>query len=233
MSEVNWDEYARKYRQLERDSHLPALLVEYLAARAGTAIDVGCGEGDLLDRIAQSYPLWDVSGFEISSFRADIARGRGHRVTDDPDGRVPTGQFDLAISCHVIEHVADDGRHASQLASLVRPGGAVYVETPLRLPGSWYFRRSPTAGWVLDPTHIREYRSVDELCAVIESVGLRVVSQDVVPLSFPLGAASALARRILRLPSLKHSSGRGLASLAVPIPRYRVMGVLAVKDPRG
>jgi 2-polyprenyl-3-methyl-5-hydroxy-6-metoxy-1,4-benzoquinol methylase len=230
VSDVDWDEYARTYRQIERDAAVPTLLAGHLTGRSGTAIDVGCGEGDLLDRLAQGFPAWDVSGFEISAFRADLARSRGHRVSVDAAGRVPPGQHDVAISCHVIEHVPDDRDHARQLAEQLRPGGVAYVETPLKLAGAWYFRKSPTAGWVLDPTHIREYRSIDSLCEVLHAAGLTVVAREAVPLAFPLGAAWALARRILHRAASDGGSTQGLAAVTVPIPRYRVMGVLAVKQ---
>jgi|tagenome__1003787_1003787.scaffolds.fasta_scaffold20727152_2 2-polyprenyl-3-methyl-5-hydroxy-6-metoxy-1,4-benzoquinol methylase len=224
VSETDWDHYARTYRQIERDPNVPALLAGFLAGRSGRAIDVGCGEGDLLDRLVAHYPSWDVTGFEVSEYRATLARQRGHRVVVEPNGRIE-GDFDLTISQHVIEHVPDDHEHAIRLASATVTGGFVYVETPLRLRGAWYFRRSPTAGWVLDPTHLREYRSVGELVDVIESAGLSVEGVAVTPLVVPLRAGVALMRRVLHLRAVDVEAFPG----SVSIPRYRIAGVLAQK----
>lgn len=226
MSEVDWDRYAETYRQIERDSAIPELVARVMHGQRGSVIDVGCGEGDLLTRLSERFPDWELTGFEVSAFRAEVAQRRGHRVLVDAGGDVPAGQYDLVVSAHVIEHVEDDVDHARRLAALVRPGGHVYVETPLKLPGGWYFRRSDTAGWVLDPTHLREYRSQQALCAVLRTAGLDVAGVTVQPLRFPLSAAVALVGRALRRPGL---GGGAAPRLSVPIPRYRIVSVLCTK----
>ena len=230
MEKTDWDQYAAKYRQIERQTSVPSLLVAEMTDRSGTAVDVGCGEGDLMDRLAQQFPTWDVSGFEVSSFRAEVARSRGHRVEVDAGGEIPAGEYDLAISAHVIEHVPDDVDHMRRLAALLPQGGHAYVETPLKLRGGWYFRRSATAGWVLDPTHLREYRSIEALTAVVESAGMSVVAVEVTPLTFPLSAGIALVRRVLHLRADTQDKTTRKANWSVPIPRYRVASLIAKKD---
>lgn len=225
---MDWDSYAEQYRQLDYKSDIPPALAGLLSATSGSLLDMGCGEGALLDRLrARFSDTWTMTGFEVSALRADLATSRGHRVLVDADGNVPSppGSFDLVISSHVIEHVADDLAYAAQLASLTKPGGHVYLETPVRLPGAWYFRRNPEAGWVLDPTHVREYRSSTAATAALRTAGLEVVSEQLAPIAFPVAAAEALVRRALRL---KASTGApsGLRAKELPIPRYREIGVL-------
>lgn len=224
MGATDWNEYAVTYRQIEREGRVPPLLAAYMTGRSGTLLDVGCGEGDLLGRLATEFPLWRLTGFEVSLFRADIARQRGHQVQVDVGGEIPEGEYDLIVSAHVIEHVEDDIDHARRLAALIAPGGHIYVETPMRLPGAWYFRRSPQGRWVLDPTHVREYRSVDALITALESGGLYVVTHEVVPLAFPFTAAVALLRRVLNLPV---KDQRKAPAWSVRVPRYRVISLLA------
>lgn len=219
---MDWDEYAKTYRQVERAPSIPSLVSRVMRGRSGTAVDVGCGEGDLLDRLTAEFPTWDVTGFEVSEFRGELARQRGHSVLVDEAGTVP-GTYDLALSQHVIEHVASDREHVLRLAEAVFPGGHVYVETPLKLRGAWYFRRNPQAGWVLDPTHVREYRRVADLVRVMESAGLVTEAVAVDPLRFPVEAAVALLGRVTHL---RLGFGRAMR-WSVPIPRYRVVGVLA------
>lgn len=227
---MDWDTYAEQYRQIEFTAGIPDLLASALTG-SGALLDMGCGEGALMDRIRDEHGTrWTVTGFEVSRVRADIAMSRGHTVLVDPSGVVPAraGSFDVVVSCHVIEHVDDDRQYAASLAELVRPGGYVYVETPIKLPGGWYFRRNRRAGWVLDPTHQREYRSADEVRARLRDAGLTVVREELTPIAFSLASADALVRRVLRAgpPSLP---ARGWRARQVRVPRYRQIGVLATR----
>jgi len=227
---MDWDSYADQYRQVDFKSDVPPLLAGVLSAGSGRLLDMGCGEGALLGRLRDRFSeSWQLTGFEVSRVRAEIARRRGHDVVVSDDGLVPSeaASFDVVISSHVIEHVPDDRQYAGQLASLVRPGGHVYLETPLRLPGGWYFRRSPEAGWVLDPTHRREYRSRDEAVSRLADVGLRIISVHAVPITFRLASAEALVRRVMRAPQREERDQGGLRAVSVPIPRYRELAILA------
>jgi 2-polyprenyl-3-methyl-5-hydroxy-6-metoxy-1,4-benzoquinol methylase len=165
----------------------------------------------------------------VSSVRAAAARRRGHQVVCAPDAQLPfpESSFDLVTSTHVIEHVPDDHEHAEQLQRLVKPGGLVYVETPVKLAGAWYFRRNPQAGWVLDPTHVREYRSAEAVNDVIRSAGLEIVAEDLTPIVFPLAAAELLVRRVLRLRPRPAGRLNAVRAFGVRIPRYRQQAVLA------
>lgn len=225
---MDWDAYAQTYRQLDDEPTVPHLLRRVLDASTGSLIDVGCGEGALLDRLRTQYgDAWSLTGYEVSTLRADLARSHGHAVLTSSDGVVPVadGTFDVVTACHVIEHVPDDVDFARELMRVARPGGFVYVETPVKLPGAWYFRRNPQAGWVLDSTHVREYRSASAVDDVLTGAGLTVLAEDLTPISYPLAAAGLLVRRILRLPqSTRRPSG--LAARSVSIPRYRQQAVL-------
>ncbi|MBM7808015.1 SAM-dependent methyltransferase [Geodermatophilus bullaregiensis] len=231
---MDWDTYARTYRQLDDESTVPPLLRRALDAATGRVVDVGCGEGALLDRLRDGYgDAWALVGYEVSDVRAELAREHGHTVLTSPDGTVPVedAAFDVAAACHVIEHVPDDEVFARELARITRPGGYVYVETPVKLPGAWYFRRNPQAGWVLDSTHVREYRSAAAVNEVLSRAGLTVVAEELTPITYPLAAAGLLVRRVLRLPQ-STSRPSGFAARTVSIPRYRQQAVLARRPDR-
>ncbi|HYH72216.1 MAG TPA: class I SAM-dependent methyltransferase [Nocardioides sp.] len=233
MDQTNdWDDYAELYPQIDNELDVPVLLRTALSLVEGQRfIDVGCGEGGLLDVVrAEVGSSWEVTGFEISGTRGERARERGHHVLVSEDGRVPLpdASADVVASTHVVEHVPDDAGYVREMARLTRPGGVVYVETPLKLKGAWYFRRNPEAGWVLDPTHLREYRSASEVHALLEQAGLELLAEDVTPISYPLVAAEDVLLRLLKRPQ---RTGRptGLRAARVNIPRYRQLAVLARK----
>jgi SAM-dependent methyltransferase len=228
----NWDDYAELYPQIDNDLDVPVLLRTALSLVDGNRfIDVGCGEGGLLDVVrAEVGASWEITGFEISGTRGRRAQQRGHHVRISEDGRVPLpdGSADVVASTHVVEHVPDDAGYVREMARLARPGGVVYIETPLKLKGAWYFRRNPEAGWVLDPTHLREYRSADEVHRLLEQAGLVLLSEDVTPISYPLVAAEDVLLRLLKRPQ-RVGRPQGIRAARVNIPRYRQLAVLAQK----
>ena len=228
----DWDDYAQLYPQIDNELDVPVLLRTALSLVKGRAlIDVGCGEGGLLDAIRSEVGnAWDLTGFEISAHRGERAHQRGHRVLVSEDGRVPVADssMDVVTSTHVVEHVPDDAGYVRELARIVRPGGVIYLETPLKLSGAWYFRRNPEGGWVLDPTHLREYRSADEVHLLLEQAGLTRLSEDVTPISYPLVAAEDVLLRLLKRPQ-RTGRPHGIRAARIKIPRYRAFGVLAQK----
>lgn len=233
MEQTNkWDDYANLYPQIDTETELPVLLRTALTLVEGRRlVDVGCGEGSLLDAVrAEAGDSWDLTGFEISAERGERTRQRGHEVLVSEDGRVPLadGAADIVASTHVVEHVPDDAAYVREMARLVRPGGIVYLETPLKLSGAWYFRRNPEAGWVLDPTHLREYRSSGEVHTLLEQAGLTVIAEDTTPVSYPLVAAEDVLLRLLKRPQ-RTTRPRGIRAARINIPRYRALGVLAQK----
>ena len=227
-----WDEYAALYPQIDNELDVPVLLRTALSLVEGKRfVDVGCGEGSLLDVVrAEVGDAWEITGFEISETRGGRARERGHDVLVSEDGRVPLadGSADIVASTHVVEHVPDDAGYVREMARIARPGGVVYIETPLKLKGAWYFRRNPEAGWVLDPTHLREYRSASEVHALLEQAGLVLLSEDITPISYPLVAAEDVLLRLLKRPQ-RTERPSGLRAARVNIPRYRQLAVLAQK----
>lgn len=228
----DWDEYAAAYPQIDNETAVPPLLRTALGLVSGDQfLDVGCGEGSLLDVVAAEYGhVWKINGFEISRTRGERAEARGHRVLVSEDGQVPLPDeaADVVASTHVVEHVPDDAAYVREMARLTRPGGVVYIETPLKLKGAWYFRRNPEAGWVLDPTHLREYRSAAEVHALVAQAGLELLAEDVTPISYPLVAAEAAVMRLLGRPQ-RTNRPHGWRSARINIPRYRQLAVLARK----
>ena len=122
----DWDDYAELYPQIDNELELPVLLRTALALVDGKRfIDVGCGEGGLLDvvraevrRLVGHHRLRD-----LDRARRARARERGHDVLVSEDGRVPLpdGTADIVASTHVVEHVPDDAGYVREMARLCRP----------------------------------------------------------------------------------------------------------------
>jgi 2-polyprenyl-3-methyl-5-hydroxy-6-metoxy-1,4-benzoquinol methylase len=97
---------------------------------SGRLLEVGCGRGDFL-RLGRRH--FEVAGIEPSPELADEAgrEGRVHRglVADAPMNGDWTG-FDVVVSFHVIEHVSSPMAFVRDLASRLKPGGLLVLETP-------------------------------------------------------------------------------------------------------
>jgi len=101
----------------ELASHLPI----YAPPAGARVLDVGCGDGKLLDRL--SALGWQTYGIELSS---PVAFVRHHRLSSPPEDR----SFDLVILHHVLEHVVEPLHLLRQAAGSLRDGGALFLSVP-------------------------------------------------------------------------------------------------------
>jgi SAM-dependent methyltransferase len=119
-------------------ARLKAGHAEALCARAGlrpqTLVEIGCGDGALLQELAARGLASVLDGFELSAPAAEMARARGvpgaRRIEAYDGARVPAqdGAYDLAVLSHVLEHVPDP---PALLAEAARVARWVLVEVPL------------------------------------------------------------------------------------------------------
>lgn len=132
--------------------HYDARLSAAVPAGARSALDVGCGDGFLAARLAESVP--EVVALDRDEGVLERARNRF------PDARVEWrcadilelapagGRFDAVLSNATLHHLPDARRALEHLRSLVEPGGVLGIVTFVRprvrdLPwvaGAWIAR---------------------------------------------------------------------------------------------
>ncbi len=107
-------------------------LVERIAGiRAGTLLDVGCGQGELLE--AARARGWRVQGAEPLEDAARVGRERAGLdivATRLEDSGLPERHYDVVSAFHVAEHLDDVPAFLRTLARWTRSGGAVVIESP-------------------------------------------------------------------------------------------------------
>jgi SAM-dependent methyltransferase len=138
-----------------------------------TVLDVGCGSGDNLAGLAQSFPSLELSGVDVSAEALALAVQRvPHATLRKLDAQVENlnERFDLVMSIQVIEHLADDVAALRNMALMARKWVLV---TTMR----GRMRKSERA-----IGHLRNY-STRELNEKAASAGLEVV--DIVGWGFP------------------------------------------------
>lgn len=124
--------------------------VMYLPAGCrGRLLDVGCGDGHAIERMAGLG--WRVSGVDTDEQAVAVAQGKGLDArpgalreqdwADDP--------VDVVTLSHVIEHVHDPVALLKQCLACLKPGGRIVVVTPN--VDAWMHRRAGSHWLGLDP----------------------------------------------------------------------------------
>jgi SAM-dependent methyltransferase len=102
-----------------------------LTGGRGRLLDVGAGRGDVL--VAAGEAGWGAVGIDLSPSFADYAERRsGMEVRREPVEQCgfPEGSFDAVILAAVLEHLYDPDSAVREIARVLRPGGAFFVDVP-------------------------------------------------------------------------------------------------------
>ncbi len=117
---------------------LMARYVPALETEALRVLDIGCAYGHYLNFWRKLNPGLDVYGVEVArraAEQAELYAGEGRVFWQSCGARVPVedASCDLVYSFDMVEHVADMTeleRMADEIARVLKPGGAAFVETP-------------------------------------------------------------------------------------------------------
>jgi ubiquinone/menaquinone biosynthesis C-methylase UbiE len=102
--------------------------------RARTVLDVGCGTGRLLQRLAQAYPTARLAGVDAAPGMASVA-GRRHGVAAvvGVAERLPfrTGSVHLLVSTISFHHWGDQRRGLAEVRRVLMPDGYLLLTDPV------------------------------------------------------------------------------------------------------
>lgn len=148
---------------------------------ASRVLDVGCGPGTALRRVARLVPDGEVVGVDLSLEMLTVAHERARSagianvaLYQADVTRLPAsfeGSFDLAYSCLVHHHLPDQAGAVRSIARSLRPGGAYAA---IDATGRWLtmiaspLTRAADPGWVGFPRR-------DELLSLLAKAGLERV----------------------------------------------------------
>jgi len=180
-------------------------VADRVALRGAKVLDVGCGGGLLSEALARAGA--DVTAIDLAADLIKVAKLHGLESGVKVDYRVQPvetlaaeqpGAFDAVTCMEMLEHVPDPGAILSACASLLKPGGRLFVSTLNRTPaafalaivGAEYVARLLPRG-----THqYRDFIRPSELGAWLRESGLQL--EDVSGLVYePWRDAARISRR--------------------------------------
>ena len=222
-----------KYSQLYTED-VPAILAEQLEeARWNTLMDMGCGDGALLDALNKKgiFDGKSIYALELSPERLNLVQKIDDSFTcllsEASNAPVDDGSIDFLVSTQVIEHVEDDAQMAHEIYRVLSPGGTVYLSTIFKKWYGWYFYRC-NGKWTIDPTHLREYRKDGQLLPLFETAGLQVMGS-----WKTLDGRSILDSVLRRLGTNRDVYSnrflRTLRKFRIPIPGYYIWEIVCKK----
>ena len=139
--------------------------------------------------------------------------------------------IDFIFSTMVIEHV-DDKKFSEEVFRTLKPGGYFFVTSVIKSKNAWYFYKNTAGETVLEPSHLKEYKSIQEFENILKPRGFTIVKSSAPRICFPL--LDPLLKLVIKFAKIKNLIGwRSIELLRlltkVPIPGYFAVEVLAKK----
>lgn len=150
-----------------------ALLARRRGPRGGNVLEVGCGLGHLLARLAGRYRVFgvDVNAWALSQARRNVPNGHFALLSAEDLRPFPDGLFQIVIAKHVLEHLPRPERAVAEMARVLAPGGLYLMATPNLDSLSRGLKKERWIGFA-DPTHV-SLKPPAEWLAMLGACGLR------------------------------------------------------------
>jgi 2-polyprenyl-6-hydroxyphenyl methylase/3-demethylubiquinone-9 3-methyltransferase len=222
---------SRLYSVEGRNWHLQSRMslvldtIDRFAPRGGRALDVGCGTGFLLERLAERG--FAGIGVDLSPESVAIAQRRLAEigVADRLRAEVgsayepPDGPFDLVTLTDVLEHLEDPRACLRAVRERMTPGGLLVISTPNRrsLPGARRFlAEHGVPGIRLSLAPVDNWQTWTDLESHAAAAGLAPVSRRGIFFR-PGGRIGSQLGRVYRLPAARRAE---VALSRTPLGRF-------------
>lgn len=124
--------FGRRYDEIAR-----SIVAE--APEGGTVVDLGCGPGEVLLRVAALAPSLDLTGVDVDAEMIERAQRKARRRLSGPAARprfvvadaaalpFPDESVDLLVSSYAVHHLPDRHAARSEIMRVLKPGGRALI----------------------------------------------------------------------------------------------------------
>jgi len=188
---TNIEDYAKTGTQYYSEE-IPFILEKYLESKKyKSLLDCGCGDGGRLYALKRRGFLKDKDTYalDLSENRIKLIGNIDRNIKAFVDNaetisKVKDNSIDFLICEQVIEHV-DQVKLLNSINRVTESGSIIYLSTVFKKWYGWYFYRNNNK-WVLDPTHLREYKKDAELFDFVDRDKFEIVENRKELIFFPL-----------------------------------------------
>lgn len=208
------------------EEHVPKLLSKYLTRSSWKSfMDLGCGDGSLLYALnARGYfENKLVYGIDLSPTRINRCKKISSNFKLFVDSAVNLqsindDSIDFLVSTQVIEHVPSDDKMIKEISRVLnKKNNIVYISTVFKKWYGWYFYRCNNK-WTLDPTHLREYTSDNQLLNILKQYDFSIVETK--KSLFWFSVVHFFLRKIRHSNKFNNSFLKDMSTIKVPIIGY-------------
>jgi len=125
--------FGRRYDEI-------ALTIAAEAPDGGTVVDLGCGPGEVLLRVAALAPSLDLTGVDLDAEMIERAKRKADRRLAPADARrvrfvaadasalpLPDESVDLVVSSYAVHHLPDRHAARAEIMRVLKPGGRALI----------------------------------------------------------------------------------------------------------
>jgi SAM-dependent methyltransferase len=188
-------------------------------------IDVGCGNGAFLDMLSKKKPDVHRFGIEFNEEAISQATAKGLHVYSEPVQIIAAkqpGEYDVATTFQVLEHIADVSGFLKAKIELVKPGGLIIIGVPNNNP--YIYRKDKYHTLNLPPHHMglwgkKSLSSLPDYLPIrLESIHIEPVD-DLFYYTFVQASLTGLYYRIYRSSKLFRGMGRLVNKISRPVAK--------------
>ena len=174
-SEAYADVSFSRYSQYWWSNRYYAMLARRYGPDSGRVLEVGCGLGHLLGWLASEYHVVgaDINAWALLQARYNVPQGNFCLLTAEDLSAFTSNSFQIVISKHVLEHLANPVSSIAEMSRVLAPGGVLIAATPnLDSP----MRKLKQEHWIgyKDPSHI-SLKTPQEWLQIIKAHGLNPI----------------------------------------------------------
>ena len=143
-------------------------------------LDIGCGDGVMIYDLERQTLLkknFNLTAIDILPENIKLAKKRKLKanflVADAEHLPFRKNSFDFVYAWMVLEHVTSPQRMVQEIVRVLRKNARCYIATIIRKKWAMYIYRRD-GHFTLDPTHIHEFKSKNELYNLLKKNGLKV-----------------------------------------------------------